>query len=173
MSNTATFAYLIMFIFTFIGLLTLFGITQPGFQQAIQTPSQCLINDNPPEKCSFPSWNPPIPANITTTQNQVPWYQCIISTVCIVRSVTGVIGGSTGQAIWNGMSEIAYGLSLIPQSIFVFFNKLGSLIFLLNGINQFLNSDLGVPFVGYIFFGFAILLVVFGGAMLKPGGHGQ
>jgi len=172
MANSQTFAYLIIFTFVFIGLSTAYGVTQPKFNSAIYAPTQCLFNNNPTGSCSFPVWNPPQPSNVTAVAKSTPWYQCIFSTACVIATVTGTSVGTTGQAIWNGMSEIAYGISLFPIYAFVFFNKIFQVLVLMNAIFSVMNNDYGVPFLSYIFFAFTTLTIVYGIAVLKPGGHG-
>lgn len=173
MANTQIFAYLIMFVVIFSGILTLYGSSQPGFSNAINAPNQCLINNVPPDTCSYPVWNPPTPTNVTVLKGQVPWYLCILNVPCVIGSVVGISSPSTAQSIWNGMSELAYAVGLVPQYAFVFFNKIGAGIFLIGGIASFLNQDQGVPFLGYLFTAFLILIGVFLVAMVKPGGHGN
>jgi hypothetical protein len=174
MSNTAIFAYIIMFIMISTGLLVLYGVTQPAFQNTVNAPYQCLVNSNPSASCAFPTWNPPTPSNVTTTLNQIPWWKCILSTPCVFAAVTGSIGGaSTAQSIWNGFSIFGYGIGVFLQSVFVFFVKLEAGGLFLTGLITFLNDDSGVPFLGNIYLAFEIFLVIFGIALIKPGGSGQ
>lgn len=174
MSNSHVFAYLVMFILPMFGLLTLYGVTNAGFDTALNAPYQCLVNDYPNSSCHFPSWNPPTPTNVTATLNQTPWWKCIFSLPCVAASVSGSVGGqSTAQSIWNGFSVFGYGISVFLQDVLVFFVKMGNTVLLLASLTTFLNStSSGVPFLGFIFGGFIILLVVFAAAIIKPGGHG-
>ncbi len=174
MSNTMIFAYILMFIVITSGLLTLWGTTQPGFQNVINGPYQCLVNDTPATSCKFPTWHPPTPSNVTVALNQTPWWQCILSAPCVFSSVAGSVGGSsTAQSIWNGFSTLGYGIGIFMQTVFVFLVKLEAGGLLLTGLISFLNNNSGVPFAGNFFLAFSILLVIFGIALIKPGGHGQ
>lgn len=173
MSTTSAYIFLSVFTFMFLGLSVLFGTTQPGFQNAINAPDQCLFNNNPAPTCSFPTWNPPRPNNITTTVNQVPWWQCLLSVPCVVQSVAGSTGvSSTAQQVWNGLSIIGYAIGLIPVYTFVFFNKLYNSLLLVNTMISLINTDYGVPFLSYFFFAFTFIWLFIGVAIFKPGGHG-
>ena len=174
MSVTSAYIYLSVFTFTFLGLSVLFGTTQPGFQNIINVPQQCLFNNNPTATCSFPVWNPPQPTGISFNSSQVPWYQCILSVPCVVQTVTGGTGvSSTAQQIWNGLSEIGYAIGLFPVYAYVFFNKIYEAILLVNAMTSLINTDYGVPFLSYIFFTFAFIWIFLGMAIFKPGGHGS
>jgi len=164
-----------MFIMVTFGLITLYGVSSQSlsFTSTINGPYQCLINNQPETSCAFPTWNPPTPTNVTVALSQTPWWKCIFSTPCVFASVTGSVGGqSSAQAIWNGFSTLGYGIGVFMQTVFVFLVKVESAGLLLTGLISFLNNDLGVPFLGFIFLGFGVLLVIFGVAIIKPGGHG-
>ena len=175
------FFILTMFLILFGGLLIQYGVSTPSIANQLQAPINCVINNVPVTSCSFPQYNPPTPTNVTApvTQNgqAVPWWQCLISTYCVVKSVIGSVGQATGttgtaQAIWNGMSELAYSMGYFMTFIYVFIIKLVSGIFLLNGITQIMSQDFGIPFLQYFWIGIIVFYIMYGISMLKPGGSG-
>jgi hypothetical protein len=174
MSNTTIFAFILFTIIITSGLLVLYGSTQPGFQSIVGGPYNCLVNNTPTNNCQFPTWNPPTPLNVTTALNQIPWYKCIFSVPCVAASVTGSVGGqSTAQSIWNGFSIFGYGIGVFMLTIWVGLVKLEAGASFLTGLVSFLNNDSGVPFLGNFYLAFEVLLVIFGIALIKPGGSGQ
>lgn len=179
MSHTIAFIYLVLFATTFLGLLVTFGVNTPGFSNTLIVPVNCLFNNIGPF-CSFPSYNPPKLSNVTQTQttnpaNQYP--QCIAIGFATLNpfQCSGTIGGvvtNVGQAIWNGLLVLGYALSLLPIYAYVFFNKLYMALTILNSIVNVINNDYGVPFFQFLVYGFMIIIVFFGIAVFKPGGHG-
>lgn len=165
------FLVLTLFLSLFSGFLIQFGLATPAIASQIQGPINCDINNSPALTCQFPQFRPPTPTNITSSGNSLPWYLCILSTPCVIQVVTGSVGlSSTAQAIWNGLSEIAYGIEYFSVFAYVFFNKLIQGILLLYGITQIMSTDFGILGLQYIFTAFIIFYIVMGISLLKPAG---
>jgi len=178
------FFVLTMFLILSSGVIISFGTSVPSIANQLQGPINCDINGIPAATCTFPQYNPPTPTNVTgpVTQNgqpvQIPWWQCLFSLACVVRSAVGTVGQATGttglaQQVWNGFSEVAYGLGYFGTFSFVFFNKLIQAIFLIFGITNIMSTDYSIPFLQYFWLGFFIFYILYGVSMLKPGGSGM
>jgi hypothetical protein len=150
-----------------------FGTSVPSIASQIQGPVNCDINNIPVTTCSFPTYNPPVPTNVTTIVNQTPWWKCILSVPCVLLSVTGSVGGSTtAQSLWNGLSELTYAFGYYGVFAYVFFNKAIQGIFLVYGITSVMSTDYGIPLLQYIWLSFFVFYIMYAISMLKPGGSG-
>lgn len=156
--------------------MVLYGTTQPNFATFTQTPINCINGTSPPS-CNWPSWSPPKFSNATNSGGSgntvLNGALCLITIGLICGgSVTGVIA-NTSQAIWNGLLFIGYSLAFFGNALLALFNKIGAMFFLIAGINSELNTDFGVPFVGFVFTGFLIIGIIEFFRMILPGGGGK
>jgi hypothetical protein len=171
--SSQLFLFLTMFLIVSSGLIILVGVSVPSIAQQIQGPINCDAQGIPVATCTFPQYQPPTPTNVTVALNQTPWWSCIFSLPCVAASVSGAVGGqTTAQSVWNGFSQVAYGMGYFGQFTFVFFNKALQAFFLILAITTLMSTDFGIPFLSYIFLGFVIFYIMYGISMLKPGGSG-
>jgi hypothetical protein len=168
---------LTLFLVLFSGVLVQYGVATPSIANQLVGPVNCDVNNAPVATCQFPQYNPPIPTNVTTPTPSIAWWQCLVSTLCVIKTVIGSVGQATGttgtaQSIWNGLSEIAYSLGYFMTFIYVFFNKLIQGIFLVNGITQIMSQNFSIPILQYFWIGLIVFYIMYGMSMLKPGGSG-
>lgn len=160
-----------MFLVLSNGLIALYGLQVASISNQLQGPINCDINNIPQSVCQFPQYSPPAPSNVTTTgtSKAAPFPQCLlVLPTCFTGAVSSIT--NTGNAIWNGMQQVAYALGYISILTFIFFNKLVQGIFLVYGITQLMGTDFGIPGLQYVWVGLLIFYVVFGITLLKPGG---
>ena len=74
--------------------------------------------------------------------------------------------------IVSATGAIALGIAYLPVLGFTFLNKIGAAFFFVSALSNYFGNSFGIPFLPQIEVGFIILTVVFGIAILKPGGHG-
>lgn len=178
MSHTVAFIYMVVFATVLLGLLVTFGISTPGFNNTIKVQVDCVFNNIPANTCSFPPFNPPKFANATSTTSSAPAFPQCLALVPVI-GITACLGSVTttitniGIATWNGFLFLGYALSLVPIYTYVFFNKIYVSLSLLNTVVNVINNDYGVPFFGFLVYGFLIILGFMGLAVFKPGGHGS
>jgi hypothetical protein len=171
--SSIMFFILTMFLILSSGVLIMFGTSVPSIASQLQGPIDCDINNIPQTTCQFAQYNPPTPANVTVVLNQTPWWKCIFSVPCVIASTVGTVAGSSNaQAIWNGMSEIAYAMGYYATFAYVFFNKAVQAIFLIYGITTLMSTDYGIPLLQYFWLAFFVFYIMYGLSMLKPGGSG-
>jgi len=173
--SSQIFFVLTMFLVISSGLIISVGLTVPSIASQIQGPVNCEVNGIPQATCTFPQYLPPTPTNVTVALNQTPWWKCIFSLPCVAASVTGAVTGSTStaQSVWNGFSQVAYGMEYFGNFLYVFFNKVIQAFFLMNAIMSLMQTDFNIPFLQYIFLTFIIFYIMYGISMLKPGGSGM
>jgi len=164
-----------MFLIISSGLIVAIGVSVPTISTQIQGPVNCDVNGIPQATCTYPQYLPPTPTNVTVALNETPWWRCIFSLPCVAASVTGAVTGSTttAQSVWNGFSQIAYGIEYFGNFMYVFFNKLIQAFFLILAITSIMSTDFNIPFLQYIFLSFIIFYIMYGISMLKPGGSGM
>jgi hypothetical protein len=168
------FLFLTMFLIISSGLIVAVGVSVPTIATQIQGPVNCDVQGIPQATCTYPQYIPPTPTNVTVALSETPWWKCIFSLACVAASVTGAVTGSTttAQSVWNGFSQIAYGIEYFGNFAYVFFNKLIQAFFLILAITSIMSTDFNIPFLQYIFLSFIIFYIMYGISMLKPGGSG-
>lgn len=77
-------------------------------------------------------------------------------------------GANIAQATIYAGAIIGYAGLLMFQIM----QKIGAGIFLIFAMTNFFGNSFGIPFVGQIQTGFLLLTIVYGLALIKPGGHG-
>lgn len=164
------FFTLTMFLVLSSGLIAMYGLSVPSIANQLTGPINCDINNLPQSTCQFPLYSPPTPSNVTVSSSKAaPFPACLLIFVTCFNGATSTIT-NTGNAIWNGLIQIAYAGSFISILTFIFFNKLVQGIFLVFGITQLMSSDFGIPFLSSIWLALLIFYVVYGITLIKPGG---
>ena len=143
MATAKTFEFLIIWQFIFIGIIVLYG-ADTGLLQV----------------------NNAVTGPLNTLLQPFP-------DLCQSLSTSGQSGSCLSCSdITSCTKSIALGIAYMPLLGFSVLNKIGASFFFISALTNFFSNGLGIPFLPQIEGALIVLTVVFGIAILKPGGHG-